>query len=219
MSTPHLSGVAALLRSMHPNWSPAAIKSAIMTTAFSIANDGNWIRDQSLNSADYFTIGSGHIDPTKASNPGLIYDIDPNDYTEYLCGLPYTEKQVSVVARRSINCSTIESRPSSELNYPSIMVTLNDRNDYKVVVTRTVTNVGAPDSMYAVSVTALVGPTVSVSPEELVFSEAKEKLKFSVTITGTPSSSGNTTYYQGAMRWISSDKSITVNSPIMIAIG
>ncbi|ONK76494.1 uncharacterized protein A4U43_C03F28660 [Asparagus officinalis] len=58
------------------------------------------------------------------------------------------------------------------------MVTLNDRNDYKVVVTRTVTNVGAPDSMYAVNVTAPVGPTVSVSPEDLVFSEAKENLKF-----------------------------------------
>ncbi|ONK66413.1 uncharacterized protein A4U43_C06F7620 [Asparagus officinalis] len=69
------------------------------------------------------------------------------------------EKQVSVVAKHSINCSTIDSRPSSELNYPSIMVTLNDRNDYKVVVTRTMTNVGAPDSMYAVNITALVGPT------------------------------------------------------------
>jgi len=32
MSTPHVSGIVGIIKSLHPDWSPAAIKSAIMTT-------------------------------------------------------------------------------------------------------------------------------------------------------------------------------------------
>lgn len=113
MSTPHLSGVAALLKSRHPDWSPAMIKSAMMTTAYIRDNSCSLITDETTKSADFFGVGSGHVDPAKADNPGLVYDIKPNDYLSYLCWLNYTDDHVSAIARRSVNCSVIGSTSPS----------------------------------------------------------------------------------------------------------
>ena len=69
MSCPHLRGVAVLLKSEHPDWSPAAIKSAIVTTADSLNLETQPIEDQTLQPANVFATGAGHVNPLAASNP------------------------------------------------------------------------------------------------------------------------------------------------------
>ncbi|XP_038977042.1 subtilisin-like protease [Phoenix dactylifera] len=220
MATPHLSGIAALLKSTHPGWSPAAIKLAIMTTADLTANDSEPIRDQNMDVADFYAVGSGHVNPSRAANPGLIYDIDAGDYIAYLCGLRYTDEQVSAVVSRAIKCSSIESVSGAELNYPSFTVFLNAENNYKLTVTRTVTNVGAPRSTYGVRVKSPTGVSVAVEPKRLSFSKANETARYSVTFSSSSGSRSSISdgAEKGLLTWVSSDKITRVDSPIMVSI-
>ncbi|KAF2291712.1 hypothetical protein GH714_035315 [Hevea brasiliensis] len=64
MSCPHAAGVAAYVKTFHPDWSPSAIKSTIMTTA--------WCVNPAENSDAEFAYGSGHLNPLEAINPGLV---------------------------------------------------------------------------------------------------------------------------------------------------
>ncbi|KAL0373121.1 UNVERIFIED_CONTAM: Subtilisin-like protease SBT1.7 [Sesamum calycinum] len=83
MSCPHLSAIAALIKSTHPDWSPAAIKSAMMTTADKMNLGNRPILDERHLPADVFATGAGHVNPTRANDPGLVYDIEPQDYESY----------------------------------------------------------------------------------------------------------------------------------------
>ncbi|MCE3049278.1 hypothetical protein HAX54_044512 [Datura stramonium] len=199
MSCPHLAGVAALLKSSHPDWSPAAIKSAIMTTADLVNLGNNPIQDEKLSPADLLTIGSGHVNPTKANDPGLIYDIQPQDYVPYLCGLNYTDRQVSTIVRKKVHCTS--SIAEAELNYPSFSVNLGSGSQ---TYTRTVTNVGEANSTYTVQVIGLEGVELSIKPRILKFSALNQKLSYQVTFKRSTS----TNLSQGHIKWSSTKYSV-----------
>src|SRR5439155_1364197 len=67
MATPHVSGAAALLREGHPDWTPAQIRSALVTTA--AAAWGNTARTQE---ASVLLEGGGLVDLPAANDPLLF---------------------------------------------------------------------------------------------------------------------------------------------------
>lgn len=215
MACPHLSGVAALLKSAHPNWSPAAIKSAILTTADVLNLANNPIEDETFLPADIFATGSGHVNPSRANDPGLIYDIQPKDYIPYLCGLNYTNRQVGVILQRKVDCLVESSIPDAQLNYPSFSLTFRSFNSTPQTYSRMVTNVGEPNSSYLVEIVPPPGVEVRVEPAKLDFSELNQKLQYQVTFTRLNMSSTNITIVQqGFLKWSSTKYS--VRSPIAV---
>ncbi|OMO81023.1 hypothetical protein COLO4_23810 [Corchorus olitorius] len=210
MSCPHLSGIAALLKSSHPTWSPAAIKSAMMTTADLLNIGGKQIVDETLQPADIFATGAGHVNPSRANNPGLIYDIQPDDYIPYLCGLGYKDEEVGILAHKPVKCSENPSIPEGELNYPSFSVKLGPSQTY----TRTMTNVGEANSSYEVMVIAPKGVDVIVKPTKLYFSELNQKATYSITFTRVESDYRTGEFTQGYIKWVSAN--YFVRSPIAV---
>ena len=156
MATPHVSGVAALLMQAHPDWSPAAVKSALMTTAHRdvLASDGE-------SPAIPFDFGAGHIAPNAANDPGLVYDMGPDDYDAFACGIELaavTTERCDALAAAGFSFDT------GDTNQPSIAMS-------KIVssrtVTRTVHNPGTESESFVAAIEPPFGMNVSVNPPAL----------------------------------------------------
>ncbi len=168
MSSPHVAGLFALLKQAHPDWSPAAARSAMMTTA-----DPN-VRDNDRTSiAGPFATGSGHARPGRPSkpgsmfDPGLVYDAGFVDYLEFLCGVG------------ELCLTGIEAVDPSDLNYPSISVA---ELAGAQTVTRTVTSTASKSLRWRASVSAPAGYDVVVEPATIVLAPG-ESATFTVTIS------------------------------------
>nr|APH81260.1 subtilisin-like serine protease C [Hevea brasiliensis] len=210
MSCPHLSGIAALLKSAHPNWSPAAIKSAIMTTASLYNLGGKPIPEQrKYLPATVFDIGAGQVNPSRASDPGLIYDLKPDDYVPYLCGLGYSDKHVGLIVKRNVKCSNDSSIPEAQLNYPSFSIELGSTPQ---IYSRAVTNVGKPNSVYSLLISSPKGVRVKVTPHSISFSRLNQKATYSVTFAR--SGNARRSFAQGYLKWVADGYS--VGSPIAV---
>ncbi|KAF8017334.1 hypothetical protein BT93_H2503 [Corymbia citriodora subsp. variegata] len=213
MSCPHVSGLAALLKAAHPDWSPAAIKSALMTTAYVAYKNGGNLKDVATGKdSTPYDHGAGHVDPVSALNPGLVYDLTVEDYLDFLCGLNYTSSQINALARRNYTCDSSKTYSLYNLNYPSFAASFDSTSGGAATVkyTRTLTNVGAAGTYKASASSDSAAVKIAVVPATLSFSKAGEKKSFTVTVTGGAMPANTNAF--GRLEW--SDGKQTVGSPM-----
>ncbi|TYH97935.1 hypothetical protein ES332_A12G275200v1 [Gossypium tomentosum] len=206
MATPHVSGIVALLKAIHPDWSPAAIKSALVTTARTKDASGFplFAEGSPKKLANPFDFGGGIVNPNGAADPGLVYDMGLSDYIHYLCAMGYNNSAISRLTGQSTACSA--EKPSFlDVNLPSITIS-SLRNS--VTLTRTVTNVGSPNSIYRADIETPTGMTVTVKPHILVFNSRTKKISFNVTICATKQV--NTGYFFGSLTWRNEQNAVRI---------
>ena len=199
MSSPHVAGVAALLKDLHPSWSPMMIKSALMTSAYDVLDGPN------TNPLVIFRQGAGHIRPNSAADPGLVYNSGFNDWLAFLCGTTTGVSAATCTALKGAGYST----DASDLNVASIAI--GDLAGVQTV-TRKVTNVGAR-ATYTASTTGMVGITATVTPSSLTLNPGETKT-FTVTFTRTTAALNG--YTGGQLNWTETGGPHSVRSPLVV---
>lgn len=198
MSAPHVAGIAALLKDLHPRWSPMAIKSALMTSGTDVL-DGPGTDPKVI-----FGQGAGHIAPNSAADPGLVYDSGVTDWAAFLCATTSGVEQKV--------CEALEkqgySLDPSDFNGPSISVGSLPGTQ---TVKRSVTNVGQSRTTYTASVEGLDGITAEVSPSRLTLRPGQTK---SFTVTFTRTTAPMSVYTGGRLTW--KDRKHTVRVPVLV---
>ncbi|PON42841.1 Subtilase [Parasponia andersonii] len=209
MACPHAVAAAAYVKSFHPDWSPAAIKSALMTTATSMK-----VKDKTGELGS----GAGQIDPTKAVHPGLVYDLSMSSYIRFLCKEGYNGTTIALLlgGKKRYDCSNFRPAQGTDgLNYPTMHIHLKNPNStVSAVFHRTVTHVGYQSAVYKANVVSPKGLFVKVLPGSLNFTQSRQKRSFKVAVKGSALLNG-TSFLSAMLEWNDSHKHI-VRSYILV---
>ncbi len=195
MASPHIAGLAAYYLGEHPTWSPMAVKSAMMTTAYDLKTSAGGAY------TDPFGEGAGHVKPTAFFDPGVVFDSNSDDWWAYLAGQGVTYGDGTPVSSHPID--------ASDLNVPSLAI--GDLAGTQTV-TRKITNVTATAETYTPVYSGSGG--ITITPEQSSYpvpAGATVAVKLTVRATGT-----NFASYDNGFVTFTGDKGHVARIPVAV---
>ncbi|TKY53980.1 Subtilisin protease SBT2.4 [Spatholobus suberectus] len=184
MSTPHVAGIAALIKQYNPLWTPSMIASAISTTSSKYDNLGEHMMAEgfeanSLLPSTPFEYGAGFVNPNCAIDPGLVLSSEYVDFISFLCSLPHTDTD-AIIEATGEQCNHPFSYPFG-LNLPSVTISALRGS---VSVRRTVMSVGNNTETYLGSVLPPNGTKVDLYPTWFTVSpQGTQDLEIQLSVT------------------------------------
>jgi len=187
MSSPHIAGLAAFIMGVNPSWTPMAVKSAMMTTAYDLKKaDGTPNQNP-------FDEGAGHVDPTKFFDPGLVVTSGVEEWMSFFEGQGFdfgpqvspmlaSDLNIPSIAQGQVASGTTITRTFTGLttgvwdvnvSLPGFSVTTDKSQvaitsvGQSVPVTFTFTRTTAPLAQFATGFVTLSGPTTVRMPVAL----------------------------------------------------
>ncbi len=160
MSSPHAAGSAALVKALHPSWTPGQVKSALETTG----KTAGVTKEDGVTAADPFDVGGGRVDLTRAGDPGLTFD-------ESAAG--YAAGAATPLNRIDLNTPSVNAP-----TMPGVIST-----------TRTAANVTNQILDYKVGTSSPNGTSMSVSPSEFTL-DPGQQVTLHITISAPSAPQG-----------------------------
>ena len=158
MASPHAAGSAALLKALHPDWSPAEIQSTLMTTATTSV-----LQEDKATPATPFDTGAGRIDVSKAARAGFVMDVN---YVNYIAANPSSGGDPTTLNLPGLSNDAV----ASSCSWTRVL-----RSTMDVDVTWTATVVEPP------------GVTLSVSPSVFTLpAHGLQSITVTADVSGTP---------------------------------
>ena len=205
MSAPHIAGIAALFKQLHPDWSPMAIKSALMTNATDVLDTFTDTTAADASALRAFAQGAGHVQANAAMTPGLVYDSDVNDWLAFLCGAT-TGVNPNVCAALGAAGYSFDR---SDMNVPSIAI--GDLAGTQTVK-RKVTNVDDVRRTYSAS-SSISGVEVTVSPSSFAIDPGETK---TIEVSFRVTTAALNRYTAGSMTLTSNNGNRKVRIPLVV---
>jgi hypothetical protein len=166
MSSPHTAGSGALLRAVHPDWTPDQVKSALMSVAFTTTpGTGSEVhgvlKEDASTPADPFDMGAGRVDLRRSALVGFTLDESTADYEAANPGVGGDATTLNIASLAQDSCPTT------------------------CTWTRTLTGTAPGTVKWTASATAPSGMTVTVSPSTFSLAEGAEiTLTFTADVGG-----------------------------------